>query len=258
MTGLLPVLEIGAWAQEAMGGTMLLAVPVAVLAGLLSFFSPCVLPLIPGYLSVATGLGASEVLDGTGSRSRMLLGTSLFVLGFAAVFVATGALIGGIGAALVTHQRAINVAVGLLTIVLGGIFMGLVPVGQRELRLHRVPRLGLAAAPLLGVVFGVGWTPCIGPALGAVLTLALNEGSRSRGALLAFCYALGLGLPFFVAGLAMSRMARAVGFVRRHQLAVQWLGGLLMVLVGLALVTGLWDQLMVVLRQWAVNWETPI
>ncbi|MEL4358562.1 MULTISPECIES: cytochrome c biogenesis CcdA family protein [unclassified Luteococcus] len=236
---------------------MLLAIPVAALAGLLSFFSPCVLPLLPGYLSFATGLSAAEVQEG-GRRGRMLLGSSLFVLGFAAVFVATGALIGGLGAALITHQRLITVAVGLLTIVLGAVFLGIVPMGQRELRLHRVPRLGIAAAPLLGIVFGVGWTPCMGPALSVVLGLAMNEGSQGRGAFLAFCYALGLGLPFILAGLALTRMGRAIGFVKRHQLAVQRFGGLLMVAVGLMLVTGAWDALMGLLRQWAVSYGAPI
>ncbi|GAA1392261.1 cytochrome c biogenesis CcdA family protein [Luteococcus peritonei] len=255
----LPLLDIGSWASQTIGdGSMLLAIPVAVLAGLVSFFSPCVLPLLPGYLSFATGLTASEVLEGRGSRSRMVLGTSLFIAGFAVVFVATGTLVGSLGAALITHQRALNVVVGLLTILLGAIFLGLVPIGQGELRLHRVPRMGLLAAPLLGIVFGVGWTPCIGPALGAVLGLGLSEGTAARGGLLALCYALGLGLPFLLAGLAMNRMARAIGFVRRHQLAVQRAGGVLMVLVGLMLLTGLWDQAMAVLRQWAANWTTPI
>lgn len=262
MGELLPAAPMGApllqtWVESAMGGTMLLAIPVAVLAGLVSFFSPCVLPLLPGYLSFATGLSASEVQEGS-RRGRMLLGTVLFVLGFAVVFVATGALVGGIGASLIQHQRSINIGVGALTILLGLVFMGVVPIGQRDLRMHRLPRLGLMAAPLLGMVFGVGWTPCIGPALSVVLGLSFNEASQSRGALLAFCYALGLGLPFVVAGLAMSRMAGAIGWVRNHQRLVQRLGGGLMVVVGVMLVSGLWDAAMGILRQWAVNWGTPI
>lgn len=258
MGSLLPLLDTGAWVRQAMGGSMVLAVPVAVLAGLVSFFSPCVLPLLPGYLSFATGLSAAEVLEGTRRRGRMLLGTSLFVLGFAAVFVATGALIGSLGATLIDHQRTITIVVGALTILMGLVFMGLVPLGQRDIRIHRVPRLGLVAAPLLGMVFGIGWTPCIGPALGVVLNLSLNEGSSTRGGLLAFFYALGLGIPFIVAGLAMSAMGRTVGFVKQHQLAVQRLGGALMVVVGLMLVTGIWDTAMAGVRQLAANWGALI
>ncbi len=258
MDSILPLLDTGAWVRQAMGGSMVLAVPVAVLAGLVSFFSPCVLPLLPGYLSFATGLSAAEVLEGTRRRGRMLLGTSLFVLGFAAVFVATGALIGSLGATLIDHQRTITIVVGALTILMGLVFMGLVPLGQRDIRIHRVPRLGLVAAPLLGMVFGIGWTPCIGPALGVVLNLSLNEGSSTRGGLLAFFYALGLGIPFIVAGLAMSAMGRTVGFVKQHQLAVQRLGGALMVVVGLMLVTGIWDTAMAGVRQLAANWGALI
>lgn len=257
------ILDVSSWAQNAIGGSMALAIPVAVLAGLVSFFSPCVLPLLPGYLSFATGLGASEILEGRDAsgrrhRGRTLLGTFLFVLGFAVVFVVTGAVVGGLGAALIEHQRAISVVAGVVTIVLGLVFAGVVPLGQREYRLHRVPRLGIVAAPLLGVVFGVGWTPCIGPALSVVLSLSVNEGSSTRGGLLAFCYAMGLGIPFLVAGQAMVAMGRAVGFVRRHQLAVQRIGGVLMVVVGVALVTGWWDTMMATLRQWAANFGAPI
>ncbi|HSN43025.1 MAG TPA: cytochrome c biogenesis protein CcdA [Propionibacteriaceae bacterium] len=237
---------------------MLLAIPVAVLAGLVSFFSPCVLPLLPGYLSFATGLGASEVIEGRGHRGRMLAGTSLFVLGFSIVFVASGALVGTLGRTLVEHQAAINTVVGILCILLGAIFMGLVPVGQREFRVHRVPRLGIAAAPLLGLAFGLGWTPCIGPALSVVLTLSLNEGSAARGGFLAFCYAMGLGLPFILVGVLMTRAASTIDWVKRHQLAVQRAGGAMMIAVGLLMVTGAWDSAMGVMRQWTGAWGTPI
>lgn len=249
---------MGELVKEALGGSMLLAVPVAVLAGLASFFSPCVLPLLPGYLSFATGLSAADVLEGTGSKRRTLLGTVLFVLGFAVVFVITGATMGGLGSLLVSHQRTISMVMGVLTIVMGLMFMGVLPIGRREVRLHRMPRAGIAAAPLLGMFFALGWTPCIGPALQVVLTLSFNEGSATRGAMLAFFYALGLGLPFILAGLAMVRMSRAINFVRDHQVWVMRLGGVLMVMVGLMLVTGQWDVLMRHLQVLAANWETPI
>ncbi len=180
-------LEAGGWVTEAIGGSMLLAIPVALLAGLVSFFSPCVLPLLPGYLSYATGLGASEIAAGVdrSARGRVLLGTALFVAGFALVFVSTGAVFGGLGRVLVQHQRVVSIIAGLVSIVLGLIFMGAVGFGQSTVRPGRVRAVGIAAAPLLGIAFGVGWTPCIGPALSVVLSLALNEGTAGRGALLA-------------------------------------------------------------------------
>ncbi len=244
-------LDLASWAQAAVGGSMALAVPVALLAGLVSFFSPCVVPLLPGYLSYATGLGAAEVLEGTRRRGRMLIGTSLFVLGIAVVFVATGTVIGSLGSVLLRYSDPISRALGVAIILLGLIFAGVVPLGQRELRLSRVPTAGVAAAPLLGIVFALGWTPCIGPTLGVVYSLAYNEGTALRGGLLAFVFALGLGVPFVIAGLAYTRMARAVGFLRRHQGALLRTGGVLMVAVGLLLVTGLWTQVTASLRSFA-------
>ena len=246
------------WVREAVGGSVLLALPVALLAGLVSFFSPCVLPLLPGYLSYATGLGAAEITAGRGGRSRVLLGTIGFVAGFAAVFVATGALAGSVGAALVAWQRPLTIAAGVLSIVLGLVFTGWLPLGQATWRLNLTPRLGLAAAPLLGIVFGLGWTPCIGPALSVVLTLALNEATALRGGVLAFAYAVGLGLPFIVAGLAFGRFAGTLEWVKRHHRGVQVAGGVAMMLVGVLLVTGWWDVLMAGLRQWVNNFTVVL
>lgn len=251
-------LELAAWAQDAVGGSMLLALPVAALAGLVSFFSPCVVPLLPGYLSYATGMSAAQVIDGTGRRSRILAGVVLFVLGFAAVFVSAGILFGTVGSALVTYQNPISRVVGIVTIAMGLIFAGLIPLGRRELRLNRIPNVGVAGAPLLGIVFGLGWTPCIGPTLAVVINLSLNEASATRGGLLAFVYALGLGIPFVIAGLAFTRMARTVTLLQRHQLALMRIGGLMMVAVGVLLVTGLWDTLTAVLRQWTSQFGTLI
>ena len=230
--------------ESATSGSLLLALPVALLAGMVSFFSPCVIPLLPGYLSYATGLSGADLADA--KRGRMLAGSLLFVAGFTTVFVALGALSGAFGSVLISHRREITVVMGTLVILLGLAFVGLVPWLQRDLRVHSVPAVGLAAAPLLGFLFGLGWTPCIGPTLGAILTLSINEATVARGAVLSGVYALGLGLPFVLAGLAYRRALGAFGFVRRHQAWVTRLGGVLLMLVGLLLVTGWWD--------WMVNW----
>jgi cytochrome c-type biogenesis protein len=244
-------LDLSSWAAEAAGGSMALAVPVALLAGLVSFFSPCVVPLLPGYLSYATGLGAAEVLEGTRRRGRMLAGTSLFVLGIAVVFVATGTVIGSLGSVLLHYADPISRVLGVVIIALGLVFAGVLDLGRRDLRFSRIPAAGVAAAPLLGIVFALGWTPCIGPTLGVVLSLAYQEGTALRGALLAFVFALGLGVPFVLAGLAYTRMARVVGAVRRHQVALLRVGGVAMVLVGLLLVTGLWADVTAWLRSFS-------
>jgi len=252
------ILDVGSWAQTAVSGSMLLAIPVALLAGLVSFFSPCVLPLLPGYIAFAAGMSGADVVNGSGRRGRMFTGMVLFVLGFAAVFVSAGVLLGAAGQLLFQHQKMISRVVGALTIVMGLTFSGLIPLGRREVRFERLPTVGLAGAPLLGVVFGLGWTPCIGPTLAVVLTLALNEGSAARGGLLAFVYALGLGIPFVVAGLALAKLTRTLSFARRHQLALLRVGGALMSLVGLLLVLGVWDQIIAVLRQWTSQFVTPL
>lgn len=252
------LLDIGSWAQGAVSGTLMLALPVALLAGLVSFFSPCVVPLLPGYLSYATGLSATDVMEGRGPRLRMLAGSALFVLGFAFVFVVSGVAAGTIGRALLEHARLLTIVLGILTILLGLMFAGLVPLGQRDLRFHRIPRVGVAFAPLLGLLFGLGWTPCIGPTLTVVLSLAMTEGSAVRGGILAFVYALGLGIPFVIAGLAFARMNRAVRFVRRHQGTMMRLGGGLMVLVGVLLLTGAWEFLLAEMRQWTSMFVTVL
>ncbi|GAA2148814.1 cytochrome c biogenesis protein CcdA [Nocardioides koreensis] len=236
---------MGEWFhQTAASGSLVLAVPVALVAGLVSFFSPCVIPLLPGYLSYATGLSGADLASGQAEvrRGRMLLGSLLFVLGFTVVFVALGTLSGAVGAWLVTWRRTLTVVLGVLTIVLGLAFAGLVPALQRDWRVHKVPAVGLAAAPVLGFLFGLGWTPCIGPTLAAITTLSLNEATAGRGALLSAVYAVGLGVPFIVAGLAYRRALSAFGVIRRHQAWVTRAGGLMLVAVGLLLVSGMWDQ----------------
>jgi cytochrome c-type biogenesis protein len=251
-------LDLATWAETAVGGSMALALPVALLARLVSFFSPCVVPLLPGYLSYATGLGAAEVVEGSQHRGRMLAGASLFVLGFAVIFVITGVVAGSAGRLLAEYRDVITRVLGALIIVLGLIFAGVLGFGQRDLRIHRVPAVGVAAAPLIGVVFALGWTPCLSPTLGVVVNLGFNEGTAVRGGLLGFVYALGLGIPFVIAGLAFTKMASAVAFLRERQQLIMRIGGVLLIIVGVLLVTGTWNTLTGVLRQWAASFETVI
>lgn len=233
------------WFQEtALSGSLILALPVALLAGLISFFSPCVIPLLPAYLSYATGLSGAELADAR--RSRMVLGAVLFVLGFSVVFILIGSLTGAAGAWLFVHTRQLNLVLGVITILLGLAFLGAVPFLQRDWRVHRVPGVGLAAAPVLGFLFGVGWTPCVGPTLAAINVLSFNEATAARGAVLSGVFALGLGLPFIAAALAYRRMLGAFAVIRRHQQLIVRLGGVMMIAVGVLLVTGWWD----VLVQW--------
>ena len=232
---------MGDWFRDtALSGSLLLALPVALVAGLVSFFSPCVIPLLPGYLSYATGLSGADLEHA--HRGRMVAGAVLFVLGFAVVFVALGTLSGALGSWLVTWRRELTVVLGAFTILLGLAFAGVIPLLQRDWRVHSVPAVGLAAAPVLGFLFGVGWTPCIGPTLAAINTLSINEATATRGAVLSGVYALGLGLPFIAAGVFYQRALGAFGWVRRHQLWVMRAGGLMLVAVGVLLVTGWWDS----------------
>jgi len=250
-------MELGDWfAGTALSGSLLLAVPVAVVAGLVSFFSPCVVPLLPGYLSYATGLSGADLESAR--RGRMVLGSSLFVLGFSAVFVAMGTASGALGDWLIVYSREISVVLGVFTILVGIAFLGLVPWMQRDVRVHKVPAVGLTAAPLLGVLFGLGWTPCIGPTLSAVQVLAFQEGTAGRGALLSLAYSIGLGLPFVLAGLFFRRMLGAVAWVRRHQVWVTRVGGVMLVAIGLLLVTGVWDLWVAYLRGWVGSFSVVV
>ena len=235
---------MGDWFGEtAFSGSMVLAVPVAILAGLVSFFSPCVIPLLPGYLSYTTGLSGADLADPDAKphRGRMLAGSSLFVLGFSVVFVGLGVLSASVSRWFFVNQRTFTIVLGILAIVLGLVFMGLVPFFQRDLRIHKVPAVGLAAAPLLGFLFGLGWQPCIGPTLAVILGLAYDLDKVRGGILLGF-YSLGLGLPFILVALAWRRAMKAVGWMRRHQQWITRAGGLMLVLVGLLLLSGWWDQ----------------
>jgi cytochrome c-type biogenesis protein len=273
-------------AEFVSDGPLLLALPVAAAAGLISFLSPCVLPLVPGYLSYVAGLSGRELEDGAARpvdaaaqgggtttltrpetarrpvRGRVVAGAGLFVLGFTVVFVAYGALFGTLGSTLRIHQRGIEQVLGALTVVLGLAFAGVfakLPLANREWRLHRMPARGLLGAPLLGVLFGVGWTPCIGPTLVAVQGLALNSATAGRGATLSAAYCLGLGVPFLLVAIGIRRGLGALAVVRRHTRAVTVVGGVLLVVVGLLEFTGTWNDLVLALRDLVPGFgETPL
>lgn len=237
-------------------GSLLIAIPIAFAAGLVAFLSPCVLPLAPGYVSYITGLTGAELTEG--KRGRVLLGSVLFVLGFSVVFISYGALFGGVGSLLLEYADIINRVLGVIVILMGLAFMGVIPGLQREYRFHRVPTWGVAGAPLLGIAFGIGWSPCIGPTLTAVQSMAFTEASALRGAFLSFIYSLGLGLPFILLGLFFSRAAGAIKFLRKHNLIIMRIGGAMLVLVGVLLVTGWWLDFTIWLRVTIPGFETAL
>jgi cytochrome c-type biogenesis protein len=226
-------------------GPLLAAAAVAVLVGVVGFLSPCVLPLVPGYLSYVAGLSGA---DNRPSQKRIILGAALFVLGFTAIFVAQGALFGQLGATIQDHRVTIERVLGAVTIVMGLIFLGFVRLAQREVRIHRRPAAGVAGAPLLGAAFGLAWAPCLTPTFGAVYSLAYTQGTLGRGAFLSACYCIGLGVPFLLVALGFGWVSSALGFVRRHMAAVSRIGGVLLVAIGVLLVTGQWDHWMNELR----------
>jgi cytochrome c-type biogenesis protein len=238
-------------------GPMVLAIGAALLAGLVSILSPCVLPLLPGYLSYVTGLAGSdmETVMGRGTtvtatrtlavKGKVLLGSLLFVLGFAVVFVLSVTLVSNITLQLTANRELLNTIVGLLIIVLGVGYLGWIPGFQREARISRLPAAGLAGAPVLGAVFAISWTPCIGPTLGAVNMLAITTGQTDRAAVLALAFSLGLGLPFIAFGLFYRKLLGVFTAIRRNSRWVTRTGGVLLIVVGVALVTGGWDHFLI-------------
>jgi cytochrome c-type biogenesis protein len=253
------------FASIASSGPLLLAVGVAALAGLVSFLSPCVLPLVPGYVSYVTGMAGADLDAALGTdpqgravprsdvgarvRSRIAAGTLLFVAGFTVVFTLVSVVVARLGRTMMVHQRIEEIVVGAVIVVLGFAFLGLIPGLQRDLRLRRLPAAGLAGAPLLGAVFGLSWTPCVGPTLGAVLGMAGTGGQTGRAVTLAVAYCLGLGVPFLAFGLGLRRLLGVFAAVRRHGRWVTRFGGVLLVLVGLALLTGGWTEFVNWLRE---------
>ncbi|MFB8032662.1 cytochrome c biogenesis CcdA family protein [Streptomyces sp. NPDC056004] len=238
-------------------GALLVALPLAVLAGLVSFFSPCVLPLVPGYLSYVTGVSGTDLAQAR--RGRMVAGASLFVLGFTAVFVSGGALFGFFGQTLQAHSEVLTKVLGVLMILMGIFFMGLMPwMTQREFRIHKRPVTGLAGAPVLGALFGIGWTPCLGPTLSSVSILAVDQGTAGRGAILTVAYCLGLGVPFVLAAVAFRKALGAFGWVKRHYAWVMRIGGGMMIVTGLLLLTGAWGTMMQQLQVWSNGFTVGI
>jgi cytochrome c-type biogenesis protein len=242
-------------------GPLLVAALVAMLVGLISFASPCVLPLVPGYLAYVSGLvgtgtpargggGGGTAVDTRSPRTRMVAGALLFVLGFTVVFVAFGTAFGGLGRLLAQHAETLDRVFGVVTIVVGLAFLGRLPFLQRTARLSVRPVAGLAGAPLLGMVFGLGWTPCLGPTLAAVYSLAFSQATATRGAILGVAYCIGLGVPFVLVALGARWAMGATGFLRRHAQTVTRVGGAVLVVVGLLLLTGAWTEMMNWLRSW--------
>ncbi len=278
-------------------GPLLLAIPVAAAAGAVTFLSPCCLPLVPGYLAYITGMSGADAnaADGTAvaaadadlsveeagpgggvttrartsaaapadaPRGRAVAGAMLFVLGFSAVFSLIGLAAGGVGALLQTHIDGITRVLGGVTILLGLLFFGAFDrfmFAGRIFKPSAMPRAGLAGAPVLGVMFGIGWTPCIGPTLGAALALSLQSGTAARGAFLAFVYGLGLGIPFILVAAVFQRMVGVLGFFKRNARMVSRIGGALLVVVGLLEVTGAWMAAIDWLKQhWFNSYQPPL
>ncbi|RCW46889.1 cytochrome c-type biogenesis protein [Halopolyspora algeriensis] len=257
-------------AQLAQSGPLLFAVGIAALAGVVSFASPCVVPLVPGYLAYLAGVvgaetpavSASETGKARRGRWRVAGAAALFVAGFTVVFAAATLLILGLADTLLANQPLLRRIGGVVTVAMGLVFLGLVPALQRDVRIHHVPRTGVWGAPVLGAVFGLGWTPCLSPTLTGVISVAystqLGSGMVARGAVLVLAYCLGLGVPFVLLALGARWAVRSAGWLRRRGRAIQLAGGALLVVVGLMLVTGLWGEWIAMLRGPIAGFELPI
>lgn len=240
-----------------LSGSMLLAIGVAALAGIVAFLSPCVLPVVPGYLAYVSGLAGQR--EQGARRGRMVTGSILFIAGFTFVFMLIGGFVGAIGYQVQAYSEWINRIAGIIVILMGLLFIGLFPASMSgEKRISKRPDAGLLGAPLMGMVFGFGWTPCIGPTFAAVTSLALTGGSLERGAILALAYSLGLGAPFVLFALLYDRALSFSSWVRKHRRAITIIGGVVLIIIGTLLLTGQWAAWMDQLSIWTGTFETVI
>lgn len=243
------------FAQTVFSGSLALAIPLALVAGVVSFLSPCVLPLVPGFLGYVSGLADPETDAG---RRRVIFGTLLFVLGFSAVFIAYGAAFGALGVWLTQWQDLLIRILGAVVIVMALVMVGRFSVFQLTVKPSWTPATGFAGAPLLGIVFGLGWTPCIGPTLSAVVALSLTGGTPWRGALLGLAYCLGIGVPFLLLAFGFGWATRAVAVLRRHIRAVNLIGGGILLALGVLMLTGVWGELIRTMQGWLASYTTVV
>jgi len=234
--------------EQLFSGTLIVAIPVALVVGLLSFLSPCILPLVPGYIAYATGFSAS--------KGRVFLGSTLFVLGFTFIFTSFGLAFGGLGSQILGKEEILTKILGVFTILMGALFLGLFPFAP-VIKPKISTTGGIAGAPVLGFLFGLSWTPCIGPGLATVQTLAFTESSATRGALLSIAYSLGLGIPFILSGLYLDKSKRLRSYLLRRGSLISKIGGFLLIIIGLMQLTGLWGDLMISLRS-VISDFTPV
>ncbi len=236
--------------QVILEGSLLIAISLSLLAGILTFLSPCVVPLVPGYLGYVSGSAAP--------KSKVLAGSVLFVLGFSAVFVSLGVLAGTAGLLYLVRNQWIQIILGALVVIFGLAMIGQFSLLQRSIKVPFSPKVGLAGAPMLGVVFALGWTPCIGPTLSAVLVLASDSGDPVRGGILATFYSLGIGIPFLLIAAGFGWASRSISFVKKHIRAFNIFGGVMLIVIGLAMVTGIWGQFMLWMQEVTSEFQLPV